>query len=214
MSISTDYQAFTIPITKKSITGYTAIYGKSLRIDDAYNINPEMEYNHDASFDKLTGYRTVSMLSVPMKDRNNNIAGVIQLINKKKDPSFAGYRDKNWINNIIPFDYFDELTMNSIAGQAAVALENNLLYKNINNLLERYKEQNDKLTALSSKILKAHEEERKRIARDIHDGPAQSVACLALKLELCKKQLQNNDLNALSNQLERFGKMSDPLLKK
>ena len=205
MSINTDYQSFSIPITKKSITGYTAIYGKALRIDNTYSITPEMEYNHDSSFDMLTGYKTISMLSVPMKDRNNKVSGVIQLINKKKDKNFVDYKDDSWINKILPFDYFDELTMNSIAGQAAVALENNLLYKNINQLLRQYVEQNEKLTILSSKILKAHEEERKRIAREIHDGPAQSAACLALKLELCKKQLQNGAYVPLSLELDKLG---------
>ena len=205
MSIKTDFQSYSVPITKKSITGYTAIYGKSLRIDNAYNISSEMEYNHDNSFDSLTGYKTISILSVPMKDRNNNIAGVIQLINKKKDLSFVDYRDENWVNKIIPFDYFDELTMNSVAGQAAVALENNLLYKNINQLLQRYVEQNEKLATLSGKILRAHEEERKRIAREIHDGPAQSVACLALKLELCKRKLQDGSPEVLSQELDKLG---------
>ncbi|MDF2841086.1 MAG: histidine kinase,GAF protein [Clostridia bacterium] len=204
-SLNTDYQSFSIPITKKSITGYTAILGKSLRIDNTNHITPEMEYKHDNSFDKLTGYKTVSMLSVPMKDRNNNVSGVIQLINKKKDMSFVDYRDESWVNRIIPFNYFDEHTMNSIAGQAAVALENNLLYKNINQLLQEYVEQNEKLTVLSSKILKAHEEERKRIAREIHDGPAQSAACLALKLELCKRQLQNKSYDQLSLELDKLG---------
>jgi len=140
-----------------------------------------------------------------MKDRNNNVAGVIQLINKKKDLRFVDYKDENWANKIISFDYFDELTMNSVAGQAAVALENNLLYKNINQLLQSYVEQNEKLTMLSSKILKAHEEERKRIAREIHDGPAQSVASFALKLELCKKVLQHGSPDTFSQELDKLG---------
>lgn len=204
-SSNTDFQTFTIPITKRSITGYTAINGKSIRINDAYHIAPEMEYKHDSSFDRISNYRTVSMLSVPMKDRNDNVVGVIQLINKKREASMIDYSDNEFIGNIIPYDYFDELTMNSIAGQAAVALENNLLYKNINQLLQRYVEQNEKLTVLSGKILKAHEEERKRIAREIHDGPAQSAASLALKLELCKRQLQNHDYDKLSLELDKLG---------
>ena len=205
LSVKTDFHSFSMPITKQSITGYTAILGKSLRIDDAYNISPEMEYAHDSSFDKVAEYKTISILSVPMKDRNNNVAGVIQLINKKRDIRPIDNKDENWVNKIIPFDYFDELTMNSVAGQAAVALENNLLYKNINQLLQTYVEQNEKLSVLSGKILKAHEEERKRIAREIHDGPAQSVASLALKLELCKKRLQVGSLDTLSSELDNLG---------
>ena len=95
--------------------------------------------------------------------------------------------------------------MNSVAGQAAVALENNLLYKDINQLLQSYVEQNEKLTLLSNKILKAHEEERSRIAREIHDGPAQSTASLALKVELCKKKLQEGTLDTFSEELNRLG---------
>lgn len=205
MSIITNLQSFTTPITRKSIYGYTAINGKALRIDNTYNISLEMEYKLDNSFDIMTGYKTISMLTVPMKDRNNNVTGVIQLINKKKGKGIVDYKSGDWIDKIIPFDYFDELTMNSIAGQAAVALENNLLYRNINELLEKYREQNEKLTMLSSKILKAHEEERKRIAREIHDGPAQSAACLALKLELCKKQLEKGSYQDLSTELDKLG---------
>lgn len=205
MSINTNLQSFTTMITKKSIYGYTAINGKALRIDNTNNISSEMEYTHDNSFDMKTGYKTISMLSVPMKDRDNNVTGIIQLINKKRDTNPVDYRGSDWIEKIIPFDYFDELTMNSIAGQAAVALENNFLYKNINQLLGKYVEQNEKLTLLSSKILKAHEEERNRIAREIHDGPAQSVACLALKLELCKKLLQMESYDKLPKELDKLG---------
>ncbi len=205
ISINTNLQSFTTMITKKSIYGYTAINGKALRIDNTNNISPEMDYVHDNSFDMKTGYKTISMLSVPMKDRENNVTGIIQLINKKRDTNPVDYRSSDWIEKIIPFDYFDELTMNSIAGQAAVALDNNLLYKNINQLLGKYVEQNEKLTLLSSKILKAHEEERKRIAREIHDGPAQSAACLALKLELCKKLLEIKSYDKLSAELDKLG---------
>ena len=91
LSVETDFHSYSLPITKESISGYTAIAGKSLRIDDAYRICPEMECNHDKSFDMLAGYKTVSILSVPMKDRNNNVAGIIQLINKKKDISYIDY---------------------------------------------------------------------------------------------------------------------------
>jgi two-component system sensor histidine kinase DegS len=205
ISVETDFHSSSVPITKESISGYTAVTGKSIRIDDAYNISPDLEYNHDKSFDILTGYKTISMLSVPMKDRNNNVAGVIQLINKKKDISYVDDKTENRGNKIIPFDYFDEMTMNSVAGQAAVALENNFLYKDINHLLQSYVEQNEKLTLLSNKILKAHEEERRRIARDIHDGPAQSTASLALKVELCKKKLQEGSLDTFSEELDKLG---------
>ncbi len=182
------------PITRESIFGYTILTGKPVRIDDVYNISPKVDYNHNHSFDQKVGYKTRSILSIPMKDNKNNIMGVIQLINKKKNfDKVLDYHNKDDINEIIPFHSSDELIMNSLAGQAAVALENNLLYEGMQELLENYKEQNEQLLFLSRKILKAHEEERRRIAREIHDGPAQSTANLSLKLEICKKFFKINE---------------------
>jgi len=202
-------EASTSPITKKSIFGYTVITGKSLRIENAYDIDPNADYRHDSSYNASTGYITKSILSIPMIGHQNNILGVIQLINKKKSrDQRLDFSDPQVFNQIIPYDETDELLMNSIGGQAAVALENNLLYREMQNLLNIYKEQNETLTYLSRKVLKAHEEERNRIARDIHDGPAQSAANLALTLEICKKLLKYGkheelieQMNILSNNI-------------
>ena len=194
MSINIQLEESTSPITKESIFGYTIITGKSIRIDDAYQLDPNLEYTHNHTYDQEVGYRTVSLLSIPMKDYEDNIMGVIQLINKKKNKNeIMDYNNKSALNKIIPYDYTDELIMNSLAGQAAVALENNLLYEGMNKLLHDYKQQNEQLSLLSRKILKAHEEERKRIAREIHDGAAQSAANLSLKLEICKKFFNMNE---------------------
>jgi len=154
-------EASTSPITKKSIFGYTVITGKSLRIENAYDIDPNADYRHDSSYNASTGYITKSILSIPMIGHQNNILGVIQLINKKKSrDQRLDFSDPQVFNQIIPYDETDELLMNSIGGQAAVALENNLLYREMQNLLNIYKEQNETLTYLSRKVLKAHEEER------------------------------------------------------
>jgi two-component system sensor histidine kinase DegS len=72
-------------------------------------------------------------------------------------------------------------------------------------LLLNYKQQNNQLLFLSKKILKSHEEERKRIAREIHDGPAQSSVNLSLKAELCKKYLANNDLDKVESEIGILG---------
>ena len=194
LSMDVKLETTCCPIRKESISGYAVLTGQPVRIDDVYNISPKLDYHHDQSYDLFTGYKTKSVLTIPMKDHQGNIMGVIQLINKKNSPSFKldCYND-DCLNSILPFDYADELTISSLAGQAAVALENNLLYRDMQNLLDSYKQQNIQLENLSKKILKAHEEERKRIAREIHDGPAQSVVNLSLKLEICKRHLQNSD---------------------
>lgn len=206
-SMDINLQTSTSPITKNSIFGRTILNGKSTRIDDAYNIPPSLNCLHNRKFDLLTGYKTVSVLSIPMKDHEDNIMGVIQLINKKKNKDEKiDYSSSLYRNSIIPYEYKDEMIMESLAGQAAVALENNLLYREMHELLELYKSQNRELEHLSTKILKAHEEERKRIAREIHDGPAQSVANLCLKLELCKKYFEIKNFDKVATEMDELNR--------
>lgn len=193
-SIPVQVKESLLPISPESICGYTAITGLPLIIDDAYAISGKEKYRHNKSFDQVSGYVTKSVLSVPMKTHEDKIMGVIQLINKKK-PGITklDFTLKNKLENIICYDYRDELVITSLAGQAAVALENSLLYREMGNLLQNYKEQNKQLEVLNRNVLKAHEEERRRIGREIHDGPAQSLVSLSLELEICKKLLQMGD---------------------
>lgn len=190
-SIAVQVEENQLPISPQSICGYTAVTGLPLMIEDAYGIPAKEKFSHNKTFDLAMGYLTKSILSVPMKTHEDKIMGVIQLINKKK-PGIAklDFTQKSARDNIMNFDYRDELMITSLAGQAAVALENSLLYRQMEGLLKSYKAQNEQLESLNRNVLKAHEEERKRIAREIHDGPAQSLVNLSLEMEICKKYLQ------------------------
>ena len=205
LSVDVKLQESVSPILNSSIFGHAAITGNSLKIDDVYEADTEVDYKHDRSFDIATGYRTKSMLCIPMKDRNDSVMGVIQLINKKRDSSQLVCCREGIENEIIPYGYTDVLMMNSLAGQAAVALENNLLYREMAKLLAEYKKQNERLKFLSLKVLKAHEEERKRIAREIHDGPAQLASSLAMKLEICRKLYSLGKLEEFSKEMAKLG---------
>jgi two-component system sensor histidine kinase DegS len=209
-SMNAKFEESVSPITPQSICGYTAITGLPLKIKDAYAIRAGEEYCHNQNYDLETGYITKSVLSIPMKTQEDKVMGVIQLINKKK-PGVGkiDFSKKNSLKNIIPYDSSDELVMISLAGQATVVIENNLLYRDREILLENYKQQNAQLEILSRNVLKAHEEERKRIAREIHDGPAQSIVNLSLEVEICKKYLQTGNtekfsecLNDLNNNIK------------
>ncbi|OGO77896.1 MAG: hypothetical protein A2Y23_04040 [Clostridiales bacterium GWB2_37_7] len=123
-ALTVDLEQQILSINKSSINGYTVLTEKSARIDDVYNISEAVAYKFNSSFDQLTGYRTKSMLNVPLKDHQGRILGVIQLINKKNK------------GISIPFDDTDELLASSLAGLAAVAIENAILYKMNEKLLE------------------------------------------------------------------------------
>jgi two-component system sensor histidine kinase DegS len=205
LSLDAKVEESVIHITPQSICGYTAITGLPLKIDDAYAISTKEEYCHNKDYDMATGYLTKSVLSIPMKTHEDKVMGVIQLINKRKpDVDKINYTRKYSLEDIISYNSSDELVMTSLAGQAAVVLENNLLYSDMENLLQSYKQQNEQLEILSRNVLKAHEEERKRIAREIHDGPAQSVANLSMEMEICKKYLQTGNIEKVTEYLNEL----------
>lgn len=72
---------FRIPITDRSLAGWVCLTGQSLYIADCYNISLEVPYRFDSSFDLLLGYRTQSMIAMPLKNQSGRILGVIQVIN-------------------------------------------------------------------------------------------------------------------------------------
>ena len=76
-----------LPLSRSSISGYVALSGEIVRIDDAYEIPGDAEYRFNPQLRQANGYRTKSVLAVPMRDHENEIVGVIMLINRK--PEFA-----------------------------------------------------------------------------------------------------------------------------
>ncbi|MBI5416609.1 GAF domain-containing protein [Candidatus Poribacteria bacterium] len=107
------FKPFSLPLNKKSIAGYVAITGKFIKINDVYEIPSENEYQFNKDFDIRNNYRSKSMLVLPLFDTNDEILGVLQLINSL---------DEN--NQIIPFDQYYERFVQCLASQASVAIKN------------------------------------------------------------------------------------------
>ena len=74
-----------LPISPDSIAGYVAETGETLNLADAYAPPPDKPFVINRSFDEATGYRTVSMLVVPMQNQEGECIGVLQLLNKKRN---------------------------------------------------------------------------------------------------------------------------------
>lgn len=75
------YTDFTLPVNERSIVGYAAMSGETLVIPDAYALAEDLPYSFNKKFDQDTGYRTRSMLTIPLKTFQSRIVGVMQLIN-------------------------------------------------------------------------------------------------------------------------------------
>jgi HD-GYP domain-containing protein (c-di-GMP phosphodiesterase class II) len=133
-----DYSEFVMPLSKKTISGYVATTRTVLNIEDAYQIPSDREYGFNIGFDKSTGYRSKSMLTVPMQDHKGEILGVIQLINRKADNAQRLGTPEDAEKYAVPFSKDIEPLVLSLASQAAVSLENNLLYQEIETLFEGF----------------------------------------------------------------------------
>jgi HD-GYP domain-containing protein (c-di-GMP phosphodiesterase class II) len=102
---------FTLPISNQSIAGWCAKNLETLNIEDAYKIK-DVPYSHNSKFDEETGYRTKSMLTIPIKDKDGRLLGVLQLINKRGDQGKKVFTRQ------------DEKVAEAVASQAAVAIKN------------------------------------------------------------------------------------------
>src|SRR5437870_11251085 len=130
------YQAFTVPVDEKSVVGYTVSVGKSQIYDDAYNPPPGKPVG-GKSFDAQFGYRTKSMLTVPLRDYHNDVVGAVQLINAKRRFETRLAVD-NVETEVVSFQPDDVEMIESIASQAAVALDNKRLLDSIQALFDGF----------------------------------------------------------------------------
>jgi HD-GYP domain-containing protein (c-di-GMP phosphodiesterase class II) len=128
------YQAFKVPVDEKSVVGYTVTVGRSQIYDDAYNPPPGKPQG-GKGFDAQYGYRTKSMLTVPMRDHRNEVVGAVQLINAKRSLE-TKLTVTNVPDEVVSFRPEDLEMIESIASQAAVAIDNKNLLDSVQTLLE------------------------------------------------------------------------------
>ena len=129
---------FTMAIDHSSISGYVASTGEPLVIDDAYFLPPDVEYGFNRSIDEKYGYRTKSIMTIPMKDHKDEVIGVLQLMNRKRDFQAKLVTREDVEAQVIPYTKRTVEIVSSLAGQAAVSMENSQLYESIERLFEGF----------------------------------------------------------------------------
>jgi HD-GYP domain-containing protein (c-di-GMP phosphodiesterase class II) len=132
------FTEFTLPINKDSITGYAAMRGEVIALDDAYDIPPDRPYRFNARYDRQTAYKTRSLLTVPMKNARGEVIGVVQLLNCKRNRSARLLTAADIEREVQPFPARAIRLAESLASQAAVAYENSRLYQDIESLFEGF----------------------------------------------------------------------------
>lgn len=109
------------------VAAYTVLNDCTVNIKDAYE-EIGFDFSGTRKFDEQTGYRSKSFLTIPMKNHENEIIGVLQLINAIAPDS----------KEIIPFSEENQQLVESLASQAAVALTNHNLIEGLKNLFEAF----------------------------------------------------------------------------
>ena len=129
---------FTIPIDKSSIAGYVATTGEPLVIEDVYQLPSGVEYAFNRSIDQKYGYRTKSLLTIPMKDHKEEVIGVLQLINRKHRFETKLDRPEDAEQDVTVYTPHTVELVSALGGQAAVSIENSRLYESIERLFEGF----------------------------------------------------------------------------
>jgi HD-GYP domain-containing protein (c-di-GMP phosphodiesterase class II) len=119
------FKPYPLTLSRESVAGYVAITGEIVNIEDVYNLPDTVPYSFNPDFDTRNDYVTRSMLAVPMKDREQEIIGVLQLINPMDETG-----------KVFPFPKSVEHLIMSLASQAAVAIRNATLIADIKALFE------------------------------------------------------------------------------
>ncbi|RKY70595.1 MAG: diguanylate cyclase [Candidatus Latescibacterota bacterium] len=117
-----------VPLSPEYVSAYVALTGKVVNIPDVYS-SRDFNFEGPRRYDALTGYRTKSMLVVPMRDHRSRTIGVLQLINALSPEG-----------KVVPFGKeYEELVL-SLASQAAVAIDNARLISDLERTLESFVE--------------------------------------------------------------------------
>ncbi len=187
------YSTYSIPINATSIAGYVAANRSIMNITDVYKIDQSYPFSFNRSYDSMTGYRTVSMLTIPLNNFRNEVIGVLQLINAM---------DSN--GQTIPFaQHFEEIII-YFANNAANAIERAKMTREIILRMNKMAEMRDP----------------KETGPHVNRVAAYSVTLYeawALKKGLPQEEIdKNRDVLRMSAMLHDVGKVaiSDAILKK
>ena len=137
-SIDPPKREVVMPVSESSISGFVALNGRAINLRDAYHVPASAPYRLNEQVDRDLGYRTRSLLTLPMKNAKGEVLGVLQLINCKRDPKVKLTRPEMVARQVQPFSSRAVQFALSLASQAAVSYENSKLYQEIETLFEGF----------------------------------------------------------------------------
>jgi HD-GYP domain-containing protein (c-di-GMP phosphodiesterase class II) len=137
-SLEFPFKEFTLPLAEDSMAGYVALRGEILNFPDAHHIPKGLPFHFNDRYDRDSGYRTKSLLTLPMRNAKGEVLGVLQLINSKRDSTAKLLSESDVAKEVQSFPERSVQLALSLASQAAVAYENRKLYQEIETLFEGF----------------------------------------------------------------------------
>jgi len=101
-----------VPMTERNVCSYAALHREIINIPDVYD-NTRFDFSGPKKYDALTGYHTQSLLVIPIENNEDELIGVLQLLNAMDEDG-----------NVIPFDSEYEIIIRSLGAQAAIEMTN------------------------------------------------------------------------------------------
>lgn len=198
------FNEFAMPMTRKSLAGYVALTGESLNLADAYEIPPDVPYKLARNFDEDFAYRTRSVLVLPMQNRQGDIMGVLQLINRKiKAHEILTIENTSELTQ--PYSQWEERLVRSLASQAAISIERNNLQESIENLFEGFVKASVQVIEARDPCTSGHSERvaelTVRLSQEVNtvtEGPLQLI-------QLSPRQIQEIRYAALLHDVGKIG---------
>jgi HD-GYP domain-containing protein (c-di-GMP phosphodiesterase class II) len=200
------FELTTIPLNPESLAGYVATTGEILNIPDAYAIPADFPYKFDRHFDLASNYRTVSVLVLPMQNRDGETIGVLQLIDRKLKADLR-ITPKNALSITQPYSEWEQQIVRSLASQAAISIERNQLLESIEDLFAGFVTASVQVIESRDPTTAGHSERVAKLSVRLSEE-VNSVGSGELQLiQFSDRQLQEISYAAL---LHDFGKISVP----
>ncbi|MGH7461166.1 MAG: HD-GYP domain-containing protein, partial [Longimicrobiales bacterium] len=128
----------TAPIDSTSLVGYAAMTGRPIVIDDAHDLPADAPYTLNRKYERLFKYWRKSHLVIPMVNHRDDVVGVLMLANRKSDRDAVIRTREDADRYVLPYTDREVQLGFSLAGQAAVSIENVQLYAQIEKLFESF----------------------------------------------------------------------------
>lgn len=200
-----------LPIDMTSIVGWVVTHRRPLNLPDVDHL-PPFGITFNRSFDLRAGYRTRSMLTVPLMTADGEVLGAVQLINRKRDPSAKLVDLAAVPDQVSPFSSRDEQLAISLAGAASIALANARLTREIRQLFDGFVRAAVFAIDARDPCTSGHSLRVSRLTTALAEAAAQD-ARFAGRLELNEARLRRLEYAALLHDFGKIGVGEDVLLK-